>query len=42
MTNDSARLLLASMVEKTNISDEEKTQLQALIAKLSGEREREA
>ena len=42
MTNDSARLLLASMVEKTDVSDEEKTQLQALIAMLSGEPKREA
>ena len=37
MTDDSARLLLASMVEKTNISAEEKQQLQALIAKLSAD-----
>ena len=42
MTDDSARLLLASMVEKTDVSDEEKAQLQALIAKLSGEPKREA
>lgn len=42
MTNDSARLLLASMVEKTDVSDEEKTQVQALIAMLSGEPKREA
>lgn len=35
MTDDSARLLLASMVQKTNITDEEKEQLQALIARLS-------
>lgn len=37
MTNDSARLLLASMVQKTNIDEAEKAQLQELIAKLSGE-----
>ena len=42
MTDDSARLLLASMVEKTNISNEEKQQLQALIATLSGEKKRGA
>lgn len=35
MSDDSARLLLASMVQKTNISNEEKEQLQELIARLS-------
>jgi predicted transcriptional regulator len=37
MTDDSARLLLASMVQKTNLDDDEKEQLQKLIAKLSGD-----
>jgi len=37
MTSDSARLLLASMVQKTSICEAEKVQLQELIAKLSGE-----
>lgn len=37
MTDDSARLLLASMVQKTNLGDEEKEQLQKLIAQLSGD-----
>lgn len=37
MTDDSARLLLASMVQKTNLGDDEKEQLQKLIAQLSGE-----
>ena len=40
MTDDSARLLLASMVQKTNLSGEDKEQLQKLIAKLSGEGKR--
>ena len=40
MTDDSVRLLLASMVQKTNIDEEEKEQLQKLIAKLSGEGKR--
>ena len=35
MTDDSARLLLASMVQKTNISNDEKEQLQKLIARLT-------
>lgn len=35
MTDDSARLLLASMVQKTNIDDAEKEQLQALIQRLT-------
>ena len=42
MTDDSARLLLASMVQKTNIDDAEKEQLQKLIAKLSGDAKRGA
>jgi len=37
MTDDSARLLLASMVQKTNLGDDEREQLQQLIAKLSGD-----
>ena len=37
MTSDSARLLLASMVQKASIDETEKAQLQELIAKLSGE-----
>lgn len=40
MTRDSARLLLASMVEKTEVTNEEKRQLQAMIARLSGETKR--
>lgn len=40
MTDDSARLLLASMVQKSNISEVEKEQLQTLIAKLSGDAKR--
>ncbi|MCE5189422.1 MAG: BlaI/MecI/CopY family transcriptional regulator [Eubacteriales bacterium] len=40
MTDDSARLLLATMVQKTNLSGEDKEQLQKLIAKLSGEGKR--
>ena len=35
MTDDSARLLLASMVEKTNLDAEERAQLQALIERLA-------
>jgi len=42
MTDDSARLLLASMVQKTNIDDAEREQLQKLIAKLSGDAKRGA
>ncbi len=42
MTTDSARLLLASMVQKTSIDDAEKEQLQKLIAKLSGDAKRGA
>lgn len=37
MTDDSARLLLASMVQKANLGGTEKEQLQRLIAKLSGD-----
>ena len=40
MTDDSARLLLASMVQKTKINDEQKEQLQRLIAKLSDDAKR--
>jgi predicted transcriptional regulator len=40
MTSDSARLLLASMVEKTSIDAHEKEQLQALIEKLSSNAKR--
>ena len=40
MTSDSARLLLASMVEKTSIDAHEKEQLQALIERLSSNAKR--
>jgi predicted transcriptional regulator len=40
MTSDSARLLLASMVEKTDIDTREKKQLQALIERLSADAKR--
>ena len=40
MTDDSARLLLASMVQKTKINDEQKEQLQQLIATLSDDAKR--
>ena len=40
MTQDSARLLLASMVQKANVTQAEKEQLQRLIAALSGTEQR--
>ena len=40
MTQDSARLLLASMVQKTNVTQAEQEQLQRLIATLSGAEQR--
>ena len=40
MTQDSARLLLASMVQKANVTQAEKEQLQRLIATLSSAEQR--